>query len=232
MLVAAGRLQPTAGSPLMPAVLRIALVLLYTAGLRRGELLRLTLADVEPTVGRATDCRFEVPQVSMGAAVAQRPHGTSTVSARASCRAARCTAIGTAALQPQPRLAQLYRARPERGHPQAVRCRRCARQRGPTTPDSRSSPQLCHRSTDPLVSRGRRPPGAVAQARDVHGARLDRVHGPLPGWMPEVAALASARFETPFGQILRSVAHECPPPNDLADPSWASSKTIFPRSAG
>lgn len=33
--------------PLRPAVLRMALVLLYTAGLRRGELIRLTLADVD-----------------------------------------------------------------------------------------------------------------------------------------------------------------------------------------
>ena len=34
-----------------PVVLRLAVVLLYTAGLRRGELLRLTLADVDPTAG-------------------------------------------------------------------------------------------------------------------------------------------------------------------------------------
>ena len=40
---AADSLEPTPNSPLRPAVLRIALVLLYTAGLRRGELLRLTL---------------------------------------------------------------------------------------------------------------------------------------------------------------------------------------------
>jgi integrase len=37
--------------PLRPAVLRIALVLLYTAGLRRGELVRLTLADVDERSG-------------------------------------------------------------------------------------------------------------------------------------------------------------------------------------
>ena len=51
MLVAAGRLQPTAGSPLMPAVLRLAVVLLYTAGLRRGELLRLSLQDGDAEAG-------------------------------------------------------------------------------------------------------------------------------------------------------------------------------------
>ncbi len=45
------QLAPTPGSPLLPAVMRIAVVLLYTAGLRRGELLRLTLDDVEPRSG-------------------------------------------------------------------------------------------------------------------------------------------------------------------------------------
>ena len=47
MLAAADKLHPTPGSPLLPAVMRIAVVLLYTAGLRRGELLRLTLGDVQ-----------------------------------------------------------------------------------------------------------------------------------------------------------------------------------------
>lgn len=51
MLALADRLTPTPGSPLRPAVLRLAVVLLYTAGLRRGELLRLTLNDVEPQTG-------------------------------------------------------------------------------------------------------------------------------------------------------------------------------------
>ena len=51
MLAAADSLEPTPDSPLRPAVLRIALVLLYTAGLRRGELLRLTLDDIDPQAG-------------------------------------------------------------------------------------------------------------------------------------------------------------------------------------
>ena len=51
MLAAAKQQRPTPGSPLRPAVLRLAVVLLYTAGLRRGELLRLTLADADPTEG-------------------------------------------------------------------------------------------------------------------------------------------------------------------------------------
>lgn len=51
MLAAAEALHPTACSPLLPAVMRLAVVLLYTAGLRRGELLRLTMDDVEPHSG-------------------------------------------------------------------------------------------------------------------------------------------------------------------------------------
>lgn len=51
MLVEAGKRSATPGSPLLPAVLRLAVILLYTAGLRRGELLRLTLADVDPIAG-------------------------------------------------------------------------------------------------------------------------------------------------------------------------------------
>lgn len=51
MLAAAKKLTPTSNSPLRPAVLRLAIVLLYTAGLRRGELLRLTLADADPVQG-------------------------------------------------------------------------------------------------------------------------------------------------------------------------------------
>jgi len=46
MLVAADAVQPTADSSLRPKVLRLATVLLYSAGLRRGELLRLQLGDV------------------------------------------------------------------------------------------------------------------------------------------------------------------------------------------
>ena len=51
MLALATHLTPAPGSPLRPAVLRLAIVLLYTAGLRRGELLRLTLQDAELRTG-------------------------------------------------------------------------------------------------------------------------------------------------------------------------------------
>lgn len=60
VLALAARLTPTPGSPLRPAVLRLAVVLLYTAGLRRGELLRLTLNDIEPQIGvlRVRESKF------------------------------------------------------------------------------------------------------------------------------------------------------------------------------
>ncbi len=51
MLKATEELTSTPGSPLLPAVMRLAIVILYTAGLRRGELLRLTLNDIEPRTG-------------------------------------------------------------------------------------------------------------------------------------------------------------------------------------
>jgi integrase/recombinase XerD len=51
MLQAASRLQPSQHNPLRAAAMRIAVVLLYTAGLRRGELLRLQLGDVDADSG-------------------------------------------------------------------------------------------------------------------------------------------------------------------------------------
>lgn len=47
LLRAADELRPWGASPLYPQVARLALVLLYTAGLRRGELVRLTLGDYD-----------------------------------------------------------------------------------------------------------------------------------------------------------------------------------------
>lgn len=44
-------LMPSGREPLRPAVLRVAILLLYTTGLRRGELVRLTLGDVDARRG-------------------------------------------------------------------------------------------------------------------------------------------------------------------------------------
>jgi integrase/recombinase XerD len=51
MLEAADQMRPSPNSPLRPAVMRLAIVLLYTAGLRRGELVRLILGDVDSSRG-------------------------------------------------------------------------------------------------------------------------------------------------------------------------------------
>ena len=51
MLVVADGLAPTTNSPLLPWAMHLAVVIFYTAGLRRGELARLTLEDVEPQTG-------------------------------------------------------------------------------------------------------------------------------------------------------------------------------------
>jgi integrase len=51
MLAVASALSPTPASPLRPPVMRISVVLLYTSGLRLGELLRLRLDDVDIPAG-------------------------------------------------------------------------------------------------------------------------------------------------------------------------------------
>jgi integrase len=51
LLKAADRLAPSRDSPLRAATTRIAIVLLYTAGLRRGELVHLQLRDVDAEEG-------------------------------------------------------------------------------------------------------------------------------------------------------------------------------------
>jgi integrase/recombinase XerD len=48
LLRATATLDPTAGSPLRSQVYRLATVLLYTTGLRRGELARMTVGDYDP----------------------------------------------------------------------------------------------------------------------------------------------------------------------------------------
>lgn len=60
MLIAANTLEACPRSPLRPATMRLAVVLLYTTGLRLGELLRLTLGDVEEDGGilRVLESKF------------------------------------------------------------------------------------------------------------------------------------------------------------------------------
>ena len=55
LLRAADELAPSRYGPLRPAVMRIAIILLYTAGLRRREVVRLQLADIDARHGV---CKF------------------------------------------------------------------------------------------------------------------------------------------------------------------------------
>jgi integrase/recombinase XerD len=65
MLTAADNMSAMPGSPLRPAVYRMAVILLYTTGMRRGELLRLILADCEPESGvlRVRESKFHKSRI-------------------------------------------------------------------------------------------------------------------------------------------------------------------------
>lgn len=60
LLAAVGAREPSPRSPLWPATMRLALVLLYTTGLRLGELQRLNLGDIEDDGGllRVRESKF------------------------------------------------------------------------------------------------------------------------------------------------------------------------------
>ncbi|KAB2873498.1 MAG: tyrosine-type recombinase/integrase [Burkholderiaceae bacterium] len=65
MLDAADALEPSPKSPLRPATMRLAVVLLYTTGLRLGELRRLELRDIEDdgTALRVRESKFHRTRV-------------------------------------------------------------------------------------------------------------------------------------------------------------------------
>lgn len=69
MLTAARSVKPTPDSALRPDVLRLATVLLYSAGLRRGELIRLQLGDINDESIETTqiylDANLEMKQAAL-----------------------------------------------------------------------------------------------------------------------------------------------------------------------
>lgn len=81
----------TRRSPLRRDTLRLALVLFYTTGLRRGELLRLLVGDYDPAVGtlRIRDSKFHKSRV-----VPLSPDGASHVEAYLRARRTRCRRVG------------------------------------------------------------------------------------------------------------------------------------------
>jgi integrase/recombinase XerD len=115
MLVAAKTLAATKNSPLRPAVMRLAVVLLYTAGLRRGELVRLTLEDVDPRYSILRIRESRVPQVSRRSLVGRRVPGTKAISETAVPASLRLFSGLTLALPRQWGCARLHRARPAPG---------------------------------------------------------------------------------------------------------------------
>jgi integrase/recombinase XerD len=65
LLNAAASLKPSPSTPLRPEVTRLAIILLFTTGIRRGELLNLTLGDYDR--GNTAHSGNEVLQVSLAA---------------------------------------------------------------------------------------------------------------------------------------------------------------------
>jgi integrase/recombinase XerD len=74
LLHAADQLRVHGAVPLRPAMMRLAVVLLYTAGLRRGEVVRLQLGDIDLTDGTAMirDTKFYKSRLVPLSADAQR----------------------------------------------------------------------------------------------------------------------------------------------------------------
>ena len=75
-----------ARSPLRAATTRLAIVLLYTTGIRRGELLRLTRADYNPLGANAHDSFLQVLQVAHPAFAERRGDGSRSVLEEAQIR--------------------------------------------------------------------------------------------------------------------------------------------------
>ncbi len=76
LLECADRLRPTPGSPLRAATYRLALVLLYTMGLRRGELVRLTVGDYDP---RAQTVRIRTSKFHKARCLPLAPDGVQEI---------------------------------------------------------------------------------------------------------------------------------------------------------
>lgn len=202
MLVIAEQQRATSGSPLLPAVLRLAVVLLYTAGLRRGELLHLTLADADPTAGvlRIRESKFHKSRF-----VPLSPDA--------------CRELRTYLRQ---RLAPPLSAAPD----SPLLCNTTRGLRAYTGTGLSRGLQLLIRSADVQSSDGRRPRVHDFRHSFAVGALLRwyRQHADVQSnlpklamymghvsivstayylkWIPEIATAASDRFEARFGHLI------------------------------
>ena len=109
LLRAAEALEPTPRSLLRRETFRLALVLLYTTGLRRGELLRLTVGDYDPEgrkllVRESKFHKSRLLRLSVDGSQHVEPTSEITGCAAYSCRGKRhSSAVLTAAVRPTPK---------------------------------------------------------------------------------------------------------------------------------
>ncbi len=155
MLVLASRFPPTSTSPLRAPALRLALVLLYTCGLRLGELVRLTLGDIAEQDTVLADPRFEVPQVTLGPAVGEHHARTPGLSAAATASCVSPSAARGSVLQSAWRPPSSLQSPWGLGcPPSALCCRRSPRRARATPPGPRSATQLRGAGAPSLVPTG------------------------------------------------------------------------------
>lgn len=202
MLHAADQMTPTCLSPLRPHVMRMAVTLLYTAGLRRGELLRLTLADADADSGvlHVRDSKFHKSR-----SVPLSPSATRALRAYLRLRQ-------TPSLQPTPASPLL--------------CNRTRGLRGYTGTGLTGGLQALIAAAEVRGCDGRRPrvhdfrhsfavqcllrwyrQGADVQA-NLPKLSMYMGHVSIEStayylrWVPELAQAASHRFETAFGHLV------------------------------
>jgi integrase/recombinase XerD len=184
LLAAASTLKPHPCAPLRAEVMRLAIVLLYTAGLRRRELVRLTLSDVDSQTGvlRIRASKFYKSRLVPLSAVAcdelnryleQRlsltPHPSPDAPMLGHQRRGGGLRTYTGLFEQPARLFEQAEVRDADG-----RIRRVHDFRHVFAIEA-----LLH-----LISRRRRCASAAAQARPLHGPRLDRFHPVLPTLCP------------------------------------------------
>jgi integrase len=202
LLAAADRLKPGRRSPLRAAMMRIAVVLLYTTGIRLGELQRLTLGDVEDdtSVLRIRESKFKKTRLVPLSATA-RAELCGFLQRRA-C-AGFCTAAEAALLSAHPRRTGGYSIP---GLQAGIR----ALFRAAAIVDNHGRPprihDLRHSFAIQVLARAYRQDGDVQVLLPKLAMYMGHVSIESTAyylqWCEELAALASARFASRFAHIV------------------------------
>ena len=191
------RRPASAGRDLPYAVHRIAIVLMYTAGLRRGELARLRLEDADAETGVL---RIQGSKFHKSRWVPLSPSATQELQRYLRVRAAFVPRTASNAMLLCRSAERGYTAE---GMSQAIRgvmCRSGIWANAPTNATcTRFSPRFCGGGASPLVRGGSRRTVRAAQALDVHGARFDRFDDLLPA----LHAGGSRPCEPAFRRLVR-----------------------------